>query len=132
MIKLILKLGVVALIVLTLLSWFNVIEVDSEETPVVATCPEGSYEIGRKEEDGEPICKLEPTGCPYGDSIPVDSPKCVAPSEPDRDYHDEWGNRWSSSGEFEAVGSCSPVNGKHNPRCPEPEVVTSSEESWGK
>lgn len=23
--------------------------------------------------------RLEPTGCPYGDSIPVDSDKCVAP-----------------------------------------------------
>ena len=41
-------------------------------------CPDGSYNIGTK--DGvNPICKLEPTGCPYGDSIPLDSPKC-APS----------------------------------------------------
>ena len=41
-------------------------------------CPTGSYEIGR-EHDGAAICHLEPTGCPYGDSIPLDSPKC-APS----------------------------------------------------
>lgn len=34
-------------------------------------CPAGSYNIGTK--DGiNPICKLEPTGCPYGDSIPMD------------------------------------------------------------
>lgn len=38
-----------------------------------AQCPAGSYSIG----DGR--CKLEPTGCPYGDSIPIDSPKCVPP-----------------------------------------------------
>ena len=35
-------------------------------------CPAGSYNAGG-------FCKNEPTGCPYGDSIPVDSPKCVAP-----------------------------------------------------
>lgn len=34
-------------------------------------CPEGSYSIGI-EKNGENICKLEPTGCPYGDSIPLD------------------------------------------------------------
>lgn len=48
-----------------------------EEVP--ATCPAGSYEIGRKEPDGEPICKLEPTGCPYGDSIPMDMCDKFAP-----------------------------------------------------
>lgn len=37
-------------------------------------CPAGSYNIGTK--DGiNPICKLEPTGCPYGDSIPL-GPDC--------------------------------------------------------
>lgn len=41
-------------------------------------CPSGSYEIGRNA-DGSAICHLEPTGCPYGDAIPLDSPKC-APS----------------------------------------------------
>ena len=48
-----------------------------EEDPEVPpkTCPEGSYEIGRKEDNGDPICKLEPTGCPYGDSIPL-GPEC--------------------------------------------------------
>lgn len=42
-------------------------------------CPPGSYEIGR-EQNGAVICKNEPTGCPYGDSIPLDSPKCTAPN----------------------------------------------------
>jgi len=36
-------------------------------------CSEGQYPIG------DNICKNEPTGCPYGDSIPLDTPKCVAP-----------------------------------------------------
>lgn len=32
------------------------------------------------EESSEPSYQAHtPTGCPYGDSIPVDSPKCVAP-----------------------------------------------------
>lgn len=41
----------------------------------VTICPNGSYPIDM----GEIICKVEPTGCPYGDSIPLDSTKCVAP-----------------------------------------------------
>lgn len=38
-------------------------------------CPDGSYAIDQG------VCKQEPTGCPYGDSIPLDSPKCVPPVE---------------------------------------------------
>jgi hypothetical protein len=45
----------------------------------VQQCPAGSYDIGI-EKDGSVICKLEPTGCPYGDSIPLDSPKCAPPA----------------------------------------------------
>ncbi len=37
------------------------------------TCPAGSYPIG----DG--VCKAEPTGCPFGDSVPMD--KCEPPSD---------------------------------------------------
>ena len=40
----------------------------------VQTCPDGSYDIGASKDD-ELICKLEPTGCPYGDSIPL-GPEC--------------------------------------------------------
>lgn len=55
------------------------------ETYRPITCPEGTYLIDYLDGDKmqEPICKGEPTGCPYGDSIPVDSPKCVAPEEKD-------------------------------------------------
>ena len=39
-------------------------------------CPAGSYLIGYKDEENtQPLCKLEPTGCPYGDSIPL-GPEC--------------------------------------------------------
>lgn len=47
-------------------------------------CPAGSYEIGSKNE--EPICKLEPTGCPWGDSVPMD--KCAPP--PDIECNADW------------------------------------------
>lgn len=56
----------------------------TEQQP--ATCPAGSYDIGISK-DGSPICKLEPTGCPYGDSIPMDmcdkfKPDLAEPIEP--------------------------------------------------
>lgn len=35
-------------------------------------CPAGSYNINTPE---EPVCKSQPTGCPYGDSIPL-GPAC--------------------------------------------------------
>lgn len=38
-------------------------------------CPQGSYQIGRDDETGAAICHLQPTGCPYGDSIPL-GPEC--------------------------------------------------------
>lgn len=39
-------------------------------------CEAGTYDAGG-------FCKVEPTGCPYGDSIPLDSPKCAPSEEPD-------------------------------------------------
>ncbi len=55
----------------------------SMQATAAQTCPEGSYNIGISK-DGEPLCKLNPTGCPYGDSIPMDmcdkfAPKPVEP-----------------------------------------------------
>lgn len=43
-------------------------------------CPAGTDEIGH-DDSGSLICKQQPTGCPYGDNIPVDSIKCA----PDKD-----------------------------------------------
>lgn len=72
----------------------------SQTAPISETCPPPKEVVGERciesqkcpdgttlvdYEDGvykqKPICKGNPTGCPYGDSIPVDSPKCVPPTE---------------------------------------------------
>lgn len=45
-------------------------------------CPKGWYLID------ENTCKMEPTGCPYGDSIPLDSPKCAPPQNEAVLYND--------------------------------------------
>lgn len=82
-------------------------------------CPVGSYPIGV--ENDKYICKQEPTGCLYGDSIPL-GPACDkhAPdknpnsySNPERDYFDAEGNRYDYQGN----------------RYPDNEVTV---ESWGK
>lgn len=54
------------------------VETSIEATATAQTCPAGSYDIGISK-DGSPICKLEPTGCPYGDSIPMDMCAKFAP-----------------------------------------------------
>lgn len=41
-------------------------------------CPEGTYDIGISKTD-EPLCKIIPTGCHYGDSIPME--KCYEVKE---------------------------------------------------
>lgn len=55
-------------------------------TTVADPCPEGSYLIGYNKNGEEPICKLEPTGCPFGDSVPLD--KCTPP--PDIECNADW------------------------------------------
>jgi hypothetical protein len=66
-------------------------------------CPAGSYNIGESK-DGQVICKLEPTGCPYGDSIPLGpdcdkhAPKDPTPPDPDRPYYDGSGNQYDYQG----------------------------------
>lgn len=47
----------------------------------VAQCPDGQTLQGF-DDSNNPICRAYPTGCPYGDSIPLDSPKC-APTTPE-------------------------------------------------
>lgn len=41
------------------------------------SCPKGQFQAGSI--NGLPICRIEPTGCPYADQIPKDSPKCKPP-----------------------------------------------------
>lgn len=73
------------LIVIILIVGFILISqtVGAVSTPVGAKeCPAGTFLVTYEDNDFQkPICKGEPTGCPYGDQIPVDSPKCVPPVE---------------------------------------------------
>ena len=58
---------------LLLIGLFLVYPARAEEAPP-NSCPPGSYNI-EAEKAGEVLCRLEPTGCPYGDSIPL-GPEC--------------------------------------------------------
>ncbi len=57
------------LIVITPILLFQVVSAQTEQ------CASGSYEIDRQ--NNKPICKSDPTGCPYGENIPLDDPKCA-------------------------------------------------------
>ena len=76
------KLTVLAVFVIAILAGLTVGFTSGKSEPASAAngdrCPAGSYEIGSKEDD-QPICKLEPTGCPWGDSVPMD--KCAPPAD---------------------------------------------------
>ena len=61
---------IISVIVLILLVMNQFVSTNAQE----AICPAGSYNIGENRTE-EPLCKLEPTGCPYGDSIPL-GPDC--------------------------------------------------------
>jgi len=56
----------IAAIILALLLMFAVHASAAEQK----TCSAGSYQIDVTE-SGSPICKTTPTGCPYGDSVPL-------------------------------------------------------------
>lgn len=60
---------------------FNVSSAEINNADYIITCPNGSYQIGKEEGTNKPICKLEPTGCPYGDSIPLDQCDKFKPQE---------------------------------------------------
>ncbi len=66
------------LFVLVMLAEVGKTQSEPVSVPQHSKCPAGSYDIDITK-DGNPICKLEPTGCPYGDSIPLG---------PDCDKHD--------------------------------------------
>lgn len=81
-------------------------------------CPLGQYPI----DDG--ICRLEPTGCPDGDSIPLE--KCpYQTTNPYRDSYDQYGNRYNYKGELIQTAPGGPTSAQ------EP-VATDSSPSWGK
>lgn len=75
------KLSIIAVFVISIIAGLTIGFTSGKSEPANAAvgdrCPAGSYEIGDR--DGQPICKLEPTGCPWGDSVPME--KCAPPSD---------------------------------------------------
>ena len=67
--------GVVTALTFSPVIDFEPVDRTSATSSEVASCPDGSYLIGYDKDGVNPICKLEPTGCPYGDSIPL-GPDC--------------------------------------------------------
>lgn len=57
-----------AITLVLIISITTIVRADSNQE-----CPEGTYNIGISKTD-EPLCKIIPTGCPHGDSIPME--KC--------------------------------------------------------
>lgn len=85
------KLILIAILILAL--GFTIKAGANEPISEPEKCPAGSYEIGYIDEDRkEPICKLEPTGCPYGDSIPL-GPQCDKHAESHKEGSPVW-DRW--------------------------------------
>lgn len=70
-----------AVLVASILCYFSLVYMIANAMP--SNCPGGSYSIGINKDGSGEVCKAQPTGCAYGDSIPLDSPKC-APGEVDR------------------------------------------------
>lgn len=52
----------------------------ASNTKAQSTCPAGTYDTGISKTD-VPLCKIIPTGCPYGDSIPMDYCDTVKPKK---------------------------------------------------
>lgn len=46
-------------------------------TSIEPVCPANSYDTGLSKDGVNPICRLHSTGCPYGDTIPMD--QCINP-----------------------------------------------------
>lgn len=80
-----------------LLIWVLNVFGAAQEAPVQLQqqeCPDGSYNIGESKQGVEVICKLEPTGCPYGDSIPL-GPECDKHAEQQSDPEDPVWDEWT-------------------------------------
>lgn len=58
-----------ALLAIAALMYYLYTNVNAAKPPT--NCPSGSYQIA-VDDQGNPVCKQDPTGCPYGDSIPMD------------------------------------------------------------
>lgn len=69
------KIAIIVLGILILFAWAN-----AGATNKPANCPDGFYLQGYDKSNGNPVCSPPPTGCPYAERIPKDSPKCVPPA----------------------------------------------------
>lgn len=47
------------------IDWILVPPFSTPHADVILVCPDGQYSIGE-------VCKMQPTGCPNGDSLPMD------------------------------------------------------------
>ena len=84
--KLLLGIGVgIGVVTALILAPIGFEPVETSKATTEEKCPEGSYSIGFSK-DGDLVCKLEPTGCPWGDSVPMD--KCSPP--PDITCNADW------------------------------------------
>lgn len=90
---------IAAAILLALWVYNNLGLAEAQDAPA-KTCPAGSYDIGISK-DGDPICKLEPTGCPYGDSIPL-GPECDKHAESQKEGSPVW-DRWESTPQVQSA-----------------------------
>ena len=68
-----------ALLAISLIMYYLYTNANAAKPPT--NCPSGSYQIAI-DDQGNPVCKQDPTGCPYGDSIPMDMCAKSKPSEP--------------------------------------------------
>lgn len=79
--RLVFWLGInLVLIIIVSLVFSGLFGVRAEANP----CPPGSYLVDYKAPD-RPICKLDPTGCPFGDSIPMEHCSKFDPIAPTMD-----------------------------------------------
>ena len=54
-------------------NWPTIKYKEKPKEVVLPTCPDGMYLMGLDMNDNTiPVCKYEPTGCPYAENIPMD------------------------------------------------------------
>lgn len=73
--KQVLWIWAIAIIAGILVAAFIGYSVNADDRVPVTSCPDGTYQIGFDDDSQKPVCKNEPTGCVYGDSIPLS--ECV-------------------------------------------------------
>lgn len=85
-IKRILSLAMLAIYLLAIFTAFMILQYMFTKDPsyrnnqlTIVSCGPGHYDAGG-------VCRSEPTGCPYGDTLPLDDPRCAPPKYNDEDF----------------------------------------------